>query len=63
LPLTGLRRLAFRAPVDAPTGTCFDFAFFPDRTTLTAPAFLTFATFSRSLQVTDVAEIRGLFGA
>ena len=51
------------ADFGAPDGALFDTPFFGDRARLTAPSFLTLATLAHSLQVTDVAVIRGLFGS
>ena len=58
LPRSGFSDADFLAP----DGALFDTPFFADRARLTAPSFLTLATLGHSLQVTDVAVIRGLFG-
>lgn len=58
LALTDFSDADFRAP----DGALFDTPFLLDRAPLTAPDFLTLATLAHSLQVTDVAVIRGLFG-
>src|SRR5205085_2229905 len=59
LRLTDFRGAVFRAP----DGAFLDTPFVADRARLTAPVFLTLATLAHSLQVTDVAVVRGLFGS